>query len=125
MPCFALLIRNDQAGSSQMLMSGEEGAADQALALDCYDAHVRFQCGLLGHYDALIVADFPSQEAAAAFSLAVSAHGQYVEALPALLPSAISDARRLYIEATNRLVEKKGVAPPHATDDLGADVDAP
>ena len=44
----------------------------------------------------------------AAVSLAASAHGQHVEALPVLLDSDMSEARRVYLEATEALARKIG-----------------
>lgn len=93
MPRYVLLMRNDAMGATLMLHAGADGAKTQREVLEVFGAKVECQCAVMGAYDAVIVADFPSAGACAAFAQDANRSGQYVEQLVALTKADLGEAR--------------------------------
>jgi hypothetical protein len=66
---YVFLLRADQLGALGMLASGAEGAARQAATIEGLHGVLLKQLAVAGPYDILIVANFPSPEAAYAFGM--------------------------------------------------------
>ncbi|MBA2312208.1 MAG: GYD domain-containing protein [Actinobacteria bacterium] len=96
---YIFLLRNDASAARNMLLSGTKGAVAQAELLRRLGATEVKQFAVTGRFDAVVIADLPSQQAALAFSLGATSEGQYVELLPAHSAEDVDEARRLAEEA--------------------------
>jgi uncharacterized protein with GYD domain len=94
-----LLIRNEPGAAAGMLASGSRGATSQRAALKAFGGRAIFQRAVLGRFDAVVAAEFPSEDALVAFGLAASSAGQYVETLVAISPKKLDAARDIAASA--------------------------
>ena len=92
---YVFLLRADQLGALGILASGAEGAARQAAAIDHLDGVLVTQLAVAGPYDVLIVATFPSSEAAYAFGMLQTGAGFYCETMLAYEPPQVDIAAKL------------------------------
>jgi uncharacterized protein with GYD domain len=109
---FVLLVRNYPAGARAMLGAGSQHMAFQDSVVGEFGGDVTQHLTVAGQYDAVVVCEFPSFEAAVAFCLAATADGQYVEALPALDASALQEASQLAENVVRKQLDAARTTPP-------------
>jgi uncharacterized protein with GYD domain len=96
MPKYVLLFRAQEGGAMNMLAGGSEGAAAQRDAIKELGGTVEAQYAVTGHYDAVLIADFPNDASVLAASMGAEAGGLYVDALRAYSADEIDQARRMF-----------------------------
>ena len=100
---YVILFKANDRASLQMLGTGAEGAGEQRRVIRHYGGKVKTQAAVLGRYDAVLVVDFPSQEACLAYCLSANAAGSYAEPMPILPPDAVDAARAKATDVAEKL----------------------
>jgi uncharacterized protein with GYD domain len=100
---YAVLFECDSLGSAHLLGSGSAGARSQAKAVKALGGKVISQYVLLGQFDALVIAEFPSAEAASAFAFTAAVAGQRAAVHQVLSPKEVDTARDLAETATRSM----------------------
>jgi uncharacterized protein with GYD domain len=106
---YVLLLRADQTSALGLLASGLKGAARQKKAIKDLGGKVISQVAVTGRYDIVIVADFPSPEAAYAFSMMQTGAGFYCETLEAFHPHQVAAAAELAESILPRMPPRKAM----------------
>ncbi len=112
---YVFLMRNDTGGAIQMLSSLVEGPQAFPAALERYGGRFIDVQAVMGRYDAILIAEFDDPAGALSYSLAATAEGQYVEALPAMSPDDLSRADAIARDAARRFSEELAQAIEAAT----------
>jgi uncharacterized protein with GYD domain len=100
-PRYLLLLRSDAVGAARMLDGLTTGFDEFPAQVARYNGTVEALYALAGRYDAAVVVDFAAPEGMVAFSLAATAEGQYVEALPAFRREELLEAEALARDAAS------------------------
>lgn len=107
---FIILFRANEVASLQILGMGSEGAKEQRRVIRDYGGRVKTQVAVLGRFDLVLLAEFPSANDCLAYCLAANASGNYAEALPAFTPGEVDSARTKAQEVTSKLIARAGRA---------------
>jgi uncharacterized protein with GYD domain len=97
MGTYIFLFRNDAEGAARTLAAGRSGADEQIRRLTSLKGAEVKQYAVTGRFDAVLIAELPSDAAALAVTLEATAAGQYVELLSALDPEILDAVRDHYL----------------------------
>jgi uncharacterized protein with GYD domain len=109
---YLLLLRNNSVGAARMLDALTTGFDALPSQLEPYGGTVEQVYALTGRYDAAVLADFESPEGVLAFSLAATADGEYVEALPAFGRGELARAEEIARAAALAFEARVAAAAP-------------
>lgn len=94
MPTYVLLMKGQDRGSFQLLITGAYGLRKQRKAIESIQGvRVIHQYPVTGHYDYVAIVNFPDDESCLAIGLALNTIGLYTEELRAYTPEEVARAQ--------------------------------